>query len=127
MPSGLIRLQKVKSNKLELAKWMRRNMTLAEKCFWNAVKTDRFMGLHFRRQQIIHGFIADFYCEELNLVVEIDGGIHEEQKDYDKLRDQIINQYGIKVIRFANEEVVNKNDWVLSKIKELAYPVDKRL
>jgi len=102
-------------------------MTLAEKCFWNAVKTDRFMGLHFRRQQIIHGFIADFYCEELNLVVEIDGGIHEEQKDYDKLRDQIINQYGIKVIRFANEEVVNKNDWVLSKIKELAYPVDKRL
>ena len=60
---------------------------MAEKCFWNAVKTDRFMGLHFRRQQVIHGFIADFYCEELKLVVEIDGGIHEEQKDYDKLRD----------------------------------------
>ena len=59
--------------------------------------------------------------------VEIDGGIHEEQKDYDKLRDQIINQYGIKVIRFTNEEVVNRSDWVLAKIKELAYPVDKRL
>lgn len=102
-------------------------MTLAEKCFWNAVKTDRFMGLHFRRQQIIHGFIADFYCEELNLVVEIDGGIHEEQKDYDKLRDQIINRYGIRIIRFTNEEVLNNGDWVLSRIKELAYPVDKRL
>lgn len=59
---------------------------MAEKCFWNAVKTDRFMGLHFRRQQIIHGFIADFYCEELNVVVEVDGGIHEEQKDYDLTR-----------------------------------------
>ena len=86
MSTGLIRLQKVTTEKLKLAKWMRSHMTLAEKCFWNGVKTDKFMGLHFRRQQIIHGFIADFYCEDLNLVVEVDGGIHEQQKDYDKLR-----------------------------------------
>jgi very-short-patch-repair endonuclease len=120
MPTGLIRLQKVSSDKLKLAKWMRSNMTLAEKCFWNGVKTDKFMGLHFRRQQIIHGFIADFYCEALNLVVEVDGGIHEQQKDCDQLRTKIINRYGIKVIRFSNEEVLNKSDWVMRKIKECA-------
>jgi very-short-patch-repair endonuclease len=118
MPTGLIRLQQVAAEKLKMAKWMRRNMTPAEKCFWNAVKTDKFMGLHFRRQQVIYGFIADFYCEELNLVVEIDGGIHEQQKDYDKLRTAIINLYGIRVIRFTNEEVINKSDWVLEKLRE---------
>ena len=120
MSTGLIRLQKVTAEKLKMAKWMRSHMTLAEKCFWNGVKTDRFMGLHFRRQQIIHGFIADFYCEELNLVVEVDGGIHEQQKDYDQLRTKIINQYGIKVIRFSNEEVIDKNDWVMEKLKKVA-------
>lgn len=95
-------------------------MTLAEKCFWNGVKTDKFMGLHFRRQQVIHGFIADFYCEELNLVVEVDGGVHEQQKDYDKLRTKIIKQYGLKIIRFSNEEVIDWNDWVMEELKNIA-------
>jgi very-short-patch-repair endonuclease len=84
------------------------------------VKTDQLEGLHFRRQQVIHGFIADFYCEALNLVVEIDGGIHETQKDYDQLRDHIIKAHGITVIRFANDEVVNHSDRVLEKIRSIA-------
>lgn len=53
------------------------------------------------------------------MVVEIDGGIHEQQKDYDKLRDYIINQRGIKVLRFKNEDVVNKFDWVKQQILDL--------
>ncbi len=77
-------------------------------------------GYRFRRQQVIHGFVADFYCNQINLVVEIDGGIHEQQKDYDKLRTKIINQYGIRVIRFTNEEMMDKSDWVLEKLKEAA-------
>lgn len=127
MRTLLIRHQKIKNNKLELAKKMRRQMTLGERCFWNMVRHEKFEGFHFRRQQVIHGFIADFFCNDLNLVIEIDGGIHEEQKDYDKLRDQIINRYGIRIIRFTNEEVLNNGERVLAKIKELAYPVDKRL
>jgi len=51
-------------------------------------------------------------------VVEIDGGIHEEQKDYDKLRDRIINQYGIRVVRFSNEEAINRGDTVKARIME---------
>jgi very-short-patch-repair endonuclease len=95
-------------------------MTLAERCFWNAVKTERFIGLPFRRQQVIHGFIADFYCEALGLVVEIDGGIHEQQKDYDIMRDRIITQYGLKVIRFTNDDVIIQVDRVLAKVMEEA-------
>lgn len=95
-------------------------MTLGERCFWNMVRNEKVLGLHFRRQQVLHGFIADFYCNNLSLVVEIDGGIHEQQKDYDKLRTEIINQYGIKVIRFTNQEVIDKSDMVLAKIKGLA-------
>jgi very-short-patch-repair endonuclease len=77
-------------------------------------------GLQLRRQQVIHGFIADFYCNQINLVVEIDGGIHEQQQDYDQLRDYIMKQYGIRVVRFTNEEIVNKSEWVADKILELS-------
>jgi very-short-patch-repair endonuclease len=59
---GVCTGQRVSSAKHALAKRMRRNMTLAERCFWNAVRANKFMGYQFRRQQIIHGFIADFYC-----------------------------------------------------------------
>jgi very-short-patch-repair endonuclease len=118
MRTLLIRHQKIKNEKLELAKSMRRSMTIGERCFWSMVRNEKVLGLHFRRQQLLHGFIADFFCNNLNLVVEIDGGIHEQQKNYDELRTQIINRHGIKVIRFTNEEVVNKSDWVLAKIKE---------
>jgi very-short-patch-repair endonuclease len=116
--TGLIQFQKIKPDKLALAKYFRSHMTYAEKCFWNMARRNQIEGLQFRRQQIIHGFIADFYCNQINLVIEIDGGIHEQQKDYDKLRDHIITACGIKVIRFTNEEVLNKSDWVLQKLKE---------
>jgi very-short-patch-repair endonuclease len=95
-------------------------MTLAEKCFWNMVRKNQVCGLHFKRQQVIHGFIADFYCNQIGLVVEIDGGIHERQKDYEQLREQIINQHGIKVIRFTNEEVIDKSNQVMHELKKAA-------
>lgn len=91
-------------------------MTFAEKCFWNACRGHRISGLPFRRQQVIKGFIADFYCSDLNLVVEIDGGAHEKQKDYDQERDRIMKQYGIRVMRFTNDDVVNHMDKVIKQI-----------
>jgi len=116
--TGLIQYQKIKPEKLALAKYFRSHMTPAEKCFWNMVRRNQIEGLQFRRQQIIHGFIADFYCNQVNLVVEIDGGIHEQQKDYDELRQHIIAACDINVIRFTNEEVMNKSDWVVKRLKE---------
>jgi len=66
-------------------------------------------------------FVADFYCFENRLVIEIDGGIHDQQKEYDELRTHVINCLGIKVIRFTNEQVLNELSWVLHELrKELA-------
>ncbi|MDO9391176.1 MAG: DUF559 domain-containing protein [bacterium] len=103
--------------KLALAKAMRRNMTLAERCFWNAVRANKIVGMHFHRQQVIDGFIADFYCGDQRLVVEIDGGIHETQKDNDNKRETALKKNGLRIIRFSNQEVINNLDRVLQKLK----------
>jgi len=63
-------------------------------------------------------FIADFYCHEKKLVLEIDGKIHQRQKDYDQLRTHIINTLGIKVIRFKNEEIEVNLELALDRLKE---------
>ena len=68
------------------------------------------------RQQVIDGFIADFYCAKLRIVVEIDGGVHEQQKDYDRLRDEILQRRQLRVLRFSNEEVISDIHGVLDKI-----------
>jgi very-short-patch-repair endonuclease len=112
----MIRNQRYTQTKLSIAKRLRREMTRAEEAFWAAVKGNKLNGLHFRRQQIIDGFIADFYCSKLRLVVEIDGGVHERQNDYDSERDRIIKMHGIKVMRFPNHEVLGDMDGVLAKI-----------
>jgi very-short-patch-repair endonuclease len=97
------------------ARYLRKNSTKAENIFWQAVRNRKINSKKFYRQYPIsfeyygqqRHFIADFYCHECKLVVEIDGGIHEKQKDYDKLRTEIINKLGMKVIRFKNEDVEN--------------------
>lgn len=116
--TGLIRIQKIDGEKLRLAKYFRRNMTYAERCFWNIVRSNQVNGLRFRRQQVIHSFIADFYCNQIGLVVEIDGGVHERQKDYDGLRDAIIGAYGIRVMRFSNEVVLQHTERVKERIMD---------
>lgn len=114
--------RRIKDAKLELAKKMRRQMTLAERCFWNGVRGRKMHGLKFRRQQIIDGFIADFYCNELRLIVEIGGGVHESQKDYDKLRGWILSRNDIKIIRFSNGVVIHQFDEVIKQIGKLLPP-----
>jgi very-short-patch-repair endonuclease len=97
------------------ARYLRKNSTKAENIFWQAVRNRKINSKKFYRQYPIsfeyygqqRHFIADFYCHECKLVVEIDGGIHEKQKDYDKLRTEIINKLGMTVIRFKNEDVEN--------------------
>lgn len=67
--------------KQERARTLRRVMTPAETCLWEQLRGNRCAGLHFRRQQVIDGFIADFYCHDAGLVVEVDGGVHKQQAD----------------------------------------------
>ena len=75
----------------------------------------KFENLKFRRQHPFGRYIADFYCHELKLVMELDGEIHENTKEYDVLRDEIIKQYGVHILRVQNEEL-NSVEKVLEKI-----------
>lgn len=76
------------------------------------------MNLKFRRQHVIEGFVVDFYCHELRLAIEVDGGVHNRQKDYDELRQSLIEDKGIRFIRVQNEEVNRDVNILLGKIKE---------
>jgi len=101
----------------EAARILRENMTQYEKLLWDRLKQKQVCGLRFRRQHPIDFFIADFYCHEVRLVVEIDGEIHNDQKEYDDGRSAEMERYLIKVIRFTNSEVEKQLDDVVKRIE----------
>ena len=96
---------------------LRRRMTPQEVLLWQRLRAHRFDGLHFRRQVTIDGFIADFYCHTVGLVVEVDGGVHLATQAYDALRDRIISARGLHVIRVTNTQVETDMPAVLSAIR----------
>ena len=108
--------QKITSIKLQRAKEFRRNMTPEEKIIWQHLRANRLQGYHFRRQQIIDGFIVDFYCHATALIVEIDGKIHENQIEYDAERDKVLSARGLRLLRIKNEEIKENIDKVLKHI-----------
>jgi very-short-patch-repair endonuclease len=102
---------------IEAARLLRESMTRSEELLWEKLKGKQIRGLRFRRQHPIDIFIADFYCHKVRLVVEIDGEIHNSQRDYDIGRSAEMGKYDIKVIRFTNGEVEFEIENVLSKIE----------
>ena len=102
------------------ARGLRRNMTPPEQKLWEALKGKKLGGLKFRAQHPVGPFILDFYCPARKLVVELDGEVHEEQADYDESRTQQLENYGHRVIRFRNEEVLGDLPSVLERILEAA-------
>ena len=103
---------------LENARSMRKEPTDAEDLLWSNLRNRKLRNHKFRRQQPFEGFILDFYCEECHLGVEVDGEIHQtpEQRTYDKLRDEYLEEFGIRIIRVKNEEVLNDIRSVHTKI-----------
>jgi very-short-patch-repair endonuclease len=77
------------------------------------------LGVRFRRQQIIQGFIVDFYCHKAGLVIEVDGDIHDLQQDEDARREKALSEMGLRIVRFRNDEVVRDLFAVAGKVKEL--------
>ena len=100
----------------ERAKLLRANMTEAELKLWSYLRNNK-LGVRFKAQHPIDLFIADFYCHQVKLVVEVDGSIHNLQADYDEGRTEEIERFGIVVIRFANDEVIHHIDKVLISIQ----------
>ena len=107
---------------VERAKELRQHPTPAEKKLWqNYLRTFKFRVL---RQRPIDNFIIDFYCAALKLVIEVDGESHftNEGQEYDRERTQILEGYGLKVVRFTNEQVLNNFEAVCEEIEGLIPP-----
>ena len=115
-PQNIIIGQRVDSSKMLRAKEFRKQMTPAEKVLWQHLRGNRLEGFHFRRQQVIDGFIVDFYCHAAGLVVEVDGEIHESQLEADAERDEILEKRGLVTLRFKNIDVMQELDRVLKVI-----------
>jgi very-short-patch-repair endonuclease len=100
-------------------KHLRNNPTQAEAFMWGYLKKSQFEGREFRRQSSIKSFIVDFYCPEEKLVIEFDGDFHFDEKVMkdDEQRTLKLEQEGLKVIRFKNQEVLFNLDIVLTEIK----------
>jgi very-short-patch-repair endonuclease/ribosomal protein S18 acetylase RimI-like enzyme len=106
----------------EFAKEQRRIGTDVEELMWQQLRKRKLEGLKFRRQHPIGSYVADFYCHEKALVIELDGAVHQspENKDYDKSRDQYLKEEGLQVLRFSNNDIYKNMLGVLQKIKDFA-------
>ena len=102
----------------ELAAERKKRSTDAELILWDHLNAKKLEGYKFRRQHVIDEYIVDFVCLKENLVIEIDGGYHfnPEIQEADKLRTEILENLGYRVIRFTNEEVTDNIDYVLKSI-----------
>ena len=105
----------------KLKKWakeLRKAGNLAEVIFWNAVKRKKFLGLDFHRQKIIGNYIVDFYCPQLNLVLEIDGSSHVGKEEYDAKRDEYLKGLKLNILHVTDNMVKNNLEGLLDKLKE---------
>ncbi len=104
------------------ARDLRSNMTDAERALWSKLRRKQLLGLQVYRQKPIHQYIVDFYCPKAHLVIEVDGGQHwqPDHAEQDRERDAVLEQVGLKVLRFSNHEVLGQLDQVVAAIHEIA-------
>ena len=107
---------KVSPSKIQRAKELRRHMTPEEAMLWERLRANRLQGFHFRRQQVIAGFIVDFYCHSTGLVIEVDGSVHDQRVEYDLDRSRILESLGLRVLRFKNQEIREEIEGVLAHV-----------
>ena len=113
---GIVSGQRVRADKLAAAKRLRRVSTAEETCLWERLRSNRLEGIHFRRQQVIEGYIADFYCHAAGLVIEVDGPVHRSRTEEDAYRDKVLSDRGLRVLRITNNEVRTDLNAALSRI-----------
>jgi very-short-patch-repair endonuclease len=99
------------------ARELRKNMTPAEKVLWAAIRR-KSLGVEFHRQVPMLDYIVDFYCHEIGLVLEVDGGYHNNQVLKDGIRQGRLEEKGVHFLRFTNEEVLSDMENVLATISE---------
>ena len=115
---GTRRSREARPPEARRARELREEQTPAERVLWDRLRDRRFLDLKFRRQFPVEGFIADFYCHDEKLIVEVDGSVHSEpeQMKRDENRDIVLRKLGIKLLRVSNNEVFEDLESVLRKI-----------
>ena len=108
-----------KKTEKEKRRYLRKEQTFTEKIFWMHIRNRQVLGYKFRRQYSVDHFVIDFYCPELKLAIELDGGVHEkpEQKEYDIARQKYLENFGIYFIRITNDEFMDNPNKAFEKIK----------
>jgi len=101
------------------ARELRRTMTPAERVLWQRLRGGQIAGLRFRRQHAMEGFIADFFCHQARLIIEVDGQVHDQQVSYDRARDDHFARLGYLVLRFTNAQVLKQTDAVTAEIARI--------
>jgi very-short-patch-repair endonuclease len=101
----------------ERARELRKNMTDAEQTLWTHLRAQRLADVKFRRQQPLGDFIVDFVSFDQEVIIEVDGGQHVAEKDYDEARTRKLEEEGFTVIRFWNDDVLRETEKVLEEIK----------
>ena len=106
---------------------MRRNPGYCEQLLWAELRGRKLCGFKFKRQHLISGYIVDFVCLEMKLVVELDGGIHKLKREGDSIRDAVLQTLGYRVLRFGNEEFLRDISLTLRTIsRALNFPSPPR-
>ena len=108
------------SNQKTLRQTLRNNATPAEAILWSALKGKQVEGLKFRRQFGVGPYVIDFYCPEIRLGIELDGGVHKTSytHEYDEMRNRFLTENGITILRFDNEVVYNNVEEIIEAIRE---------
>jgi len=104
------------------ARQLRRDQTLAETKLWLALRSHQLENIHFRRQHPIGNYIVDFCAPQAKLIIELDGGQHLEQQEYDAERTEFLESKGYRVLRFWNRDVLNNLDGVMIMILDAVNP-----
>ena len=100
---------------------LRRNMTDAERLLWSRIRRKQLKGFQFYRQRIVGNYIVDFYCPEVKLIIEVDGGQHynDEAKARDRVRDDYMKGVGLETLRISDRDVITNLNGVIEKIYEM--------
>jgi len=101
---------------LAFSRQLRKEHTGAEKALWQVIKGRRLCGVKFRRQHVIDRFVVDFFSPEIDLIIEVDGEVHEFSVDEDRARQHFLELLGFTVLRFSNDEVQNDISEVIQQI-----------
>ncbi len=127
LASMLNHLLRTTQKTIDRARLLRKTqLTTPEKLLWEELRDRRLHSLKFRRQVPLGPFIADFFCPEAHLIIELDGDSHEGKKEYDARRTRFLEEHSYHVLRFSNEEVIESIEGVLQKIVECVEAWEKQ-